>query len=173
MDNHLIYYLHLITKLNDILKYINDNFKDNNNFKEGDNFERDSITSYIIECKSLCINKLKNEPLMGIFLEEIKNENKLNELNQIEKLEELELIKSKDTHIKEKINNLSTLITGETDNITPEIFDTFGSGLARLFSAQSITEPLKDINIEKEQIKNEINLVNTNINCKIKKKYEQ
>jgi hypothetical protein len=56
MSDKLISYLNLLYKLSDIL---NDNKLD------------DSIKTYLLECKNICINQLKSEHLIKIFLDEI------------------------------------------------------------------------------------------------------
>jgi hypothetical protein len=217
MDSHLIYYLNLISKLTDILTYIDLNFQE------------DDISSYIKECKSLCVNKVKSEPLVELFLSELKHELLNEQLNEklnkrlnrklqeklladttitvlnpsngeepsfsdetkqeilqtdpqtdpdsitLEEVSEVSLVPvtQEDMELKEHIDSLSSLISIQPNSITPDTFDTFGSGLAKLFRGEPSNIPVQSPPIRDTQIKNEINLINTNINFEIKKKNEQ
>lgn len=209
MDSHLIYYLNLISKLTDILTYIDLNFQE------------DDISSYIKECKSLCVNKVKSEPLVELFLSELKHELLNEQLNEKlnkrlnkrlndrlqEKLQETVLnpsneepsfsdettsqkdpdsitleevpevslapVTQEDIELKEHIDSLSSLISIQPNSITPDTFDTFGSGLAKLFRGEPSNITVQSPPMRDTQIKNEINLINTNINFEIKKKNEQ
>lgn len=163
MEEHIVYYLNLISKLTDILNYIEKNFKE------------DDITSYIKECKSICINKVKSEPLITIFLKELQEETSSNLQETSEENVDLEM--------QETITTLSNLLVSntDTDNINPDMLESFGDGLARIFRQDAVTpEPTPPPPVPtpiggpqiKTQIKNELNFVNTNINCQIKKKNE-
>lgn len=152
MEEHLIHYLTLISKLSDILEYINNNFEEND------------LSSYIKECKSLCIDKVKSSPLITLFLKEIQEEN--SELQS--KKQKVQI--NEDKQISDTINNLSMLMQPDTNtnNISPEMFDSLGSGLIKLLRPLPVQEAPKPTIVP--QIKNELNTVNTNINFEIKKK---
>lgn len=161
MGEHIVYYLTLISKLSDIINYIDENFKE------------DDISTYIKECKSLCINKIKLDPLIARFLDEIKedNQHKENEADETKEKEEEE-----DQEMKETIDNLGMLMkisTGTDDNdtnLTPDMLDSLGNGLARLLKPDQI--PVQNTVQNFPKIKNELNTINTNINFQIKKKNE-
>lgn len=161
MEEHIVYYLNLISKLSDILNYIESNFKE------------DDITSYIKECKSVCINKVKSEPLITTFLKEMQEE-----APHSSHLETANIQNNKDNvdlEMQETVNTLSNLIKSDTDtdNINPDMLDSFGDGLARLFRQPEIPLTVPDTLTNKQsQIKNELKFINTNINCQIKKKNE-
>lgn len=151
MEEHLIHYLTLISKLSDILDYINNNFEEND------------LSSYIKECKSLCIDKVKSSSLIKLFLKEIEDE------------ESSVRVKKKDVEnqeITDTINNLSMLMqpNTNTNDISPDMFDSLGSGLIKLLRPLPVQETPKITIVP--QIKNELNTVNTNINFEIKKKNE-
>jgi hypothetical protein len=155
MEDHLIHYLTLISKLSDILQYINENFEEND------------LSSYIKECKSLCIHKVKSHHLIELFLSELKQENKEEDS---EKFKESDKENLSDKDIKDTIDNLSVLLKphGST-GMSPEIFDSLGSGIIKLLRPNDVVNPTIEI---KPQIKNELNTGNTNINFQIKKKHE-
>ena len=145
MEDHLIHYLTLISKLSDILVYINQNFEEND------------ISSYIKECKSLCIDKVKSHHLMELFLTELKTED----------TPEVKKETTEDKEMTDTINNLSMLMqTNTSTDMSPEIFDSLGSGIIKLL------RPIENTIEIRPQIKNELNTVNTNINFQIKKKHE-
>lgn len=154
MEEHLIHYLTLISKLSDILDYINKNFEEND------------LSSYIKECKSLCIDKVKTHHLIELFLTELKQEQEESQKPQEVKDE----YKTEDKEMTDTINNLSMLMqTNTSTDMSPEIFDSLGSGIIKLL--RPIEKDFNTIEI-KPQIKNELNTVNTNINFQIKKKNE-
>jgi hypothetical protein len=158
MEENLIHYLTLISKLSDILDYINKNFEEND------------ISLYIKECKSLCIDKVKSHYLIELFLHELNQKIYEENLENIKK-EEVETEETEDKNIKDTIDNFSMLMkTSNSTDMSPEIFDSLGSGIIKLLrpNDQSLT---KTIEIT-PQIKNELNTVNTNINIQIKKKHE-
>jgi hypothetical protein len=169
MEEHIVYYLNLISKLSDILNYIESNFKE------------DDITSYIKECKSVCIDKVKSEPLITAFLKEIHEEIH-EELPKSDNLETTNIQNNKNTvdlEMQETVNTLSNLIKSDTDtdNINPDMLDSFGNGLVRLLrdtpqTSPDIKAPQTSPTIKIPQIKNELKFINTNINCQIKKKNE-
>jgi len=159
MEEHIVYYLNLISKLSDILNYIESNFKE------------DDITSYIKECKSVCIDKVKSEPLITAFLKEMQEE--------LPNSSNLETTDTVDLEMQETVNTLSNLIKSDTDtdNINPDMLDSFGNGLVRLLrdtpqTSPDIKAPQTSPTIKIPQIKNELKFINTNINCQIKKKNE-
>lgn len=160
MSEKLVHYLQLISKLSDILMYINTNFDLSSDVND--------LSSYIKECKSICINKVKEESLMTIFLRELYNE------NQVETQEiEIQEIETQDVELKGKIDILTNMLTGsiqvpQEEQMSPESFETLGSGLAKLFKMNVDEETSKPQKI-KNKI-NEINLTNSNINFEIKRK---
>jgi len=73
MGEHITYYFNLMSKLNDVLTYINStNFKENN-----------KIHSHITECKKICIHNIKSEPLVNLFLDEVVTNNNNNTIHDI------------------------------------------------------------------------------------------
>lgn len=154
MEEHLIHYLTLISKLSDILDYINKNFEEND------------LSSYIKECKSLCIDKVKTHHLIELFLTELKHEQENTEESQTPQ-EVKDEYKTEDKEMTDTINNLSMLMqTNTSSDMSPEIFDSLGSGIIKLL------RPIENTIEIRPQIKNELNTVNTNINFQIKKKHE-
>ena len=164
MNEKLIHYLTLISKLSDILKYINNNFKDD----EKDSYD---INSYIQECKAICINIVKSEPLIELFLHELhdpslttlqqeikQQQNKVETIIPEQDIEDIEL--------KEQVDTLAILLTGtlqdkQDEPMSSETFDTLGSGLSRLLKITDGCIP---------QLKNEIYNKSSNINFEIKRK---
>jgi len=161
MEEHLIHYLTLISKLSDIIDYINNNFEEND------------LSLYIKECKSLCIDKVKSHHLIELFLHELNQKIDEENIENIKKeaVETEDRAETKDKNIKDTIDNLSMLMkTSNSTDMSPEIFDSLGSGIIKLLrpNDQSLTNTIEIT----PQIKNELNTVNTNINIQIKKKHE-
>lgn len=153
MEEHLIHYLTLISKLSDILDYINKNFEEND------------LSSYITECKSLCIDKVKTHHLIELFLTELKQEEHHEETQKSQEVKNKH--NTEDKEMTDTINNLSMLMqTNTSTDMSPEIFDSLGSGIIKLL------RPIENTTEIRPQIKNELNTVNTNINFQIKKKNE-
>jgi hypothetical protein len=151
MSEQLVHYLQLISKLSDILTYIDTNFTDND------------LSSYIKECKSICINKAKEDPLMTIFLRELSNE----------KLEPQE-VETQDIELKGQIDVLANMLTDsiqlpQQEKMSPESCVKKCSGLAKLFKMNSSVEETPQPQKVNNKI-NEINLTNSNINFEIKRK---
>ena len=181
MDQQLVYYLTLISKLSDILKYI----KTHSNDDEKDSYD---LSSYIQECKTICINIVKSEPLVELFLQEIKQEEQQQQEEQQEEQQEqqqeeqenkndVETIipvpeqDNQDIELKEQLDTLAILLTGaiqtnENEPMSSDTFDTFGSGLSRIFKVTDTTPTVVTI----PQLKNEINNNSSNINFAIKRK---
>jgi hypothetical protein len=170
MDEQLIYYLTLISKLSDILKYIKTNSKNN----EKDSYD---LSSYIQECKTICINLVKSEPLIELFLQEIKQEQQKeqeqqNDVETIIPVPKLDTQNTEDIELKEQLDTLAILLTGtiqtnENEPMSSDTFDTLGSGLSRIFKVTDDTTP---IIVTIPQLKNEINNNSSNINFEIKRR---
>jgi beta-lactamase superfamily II metal-dependent hydrolase len=177
MVEQLIYYLTLISKLSDILKYIKTHSKDN----EKDSYD---LSSYIQECKTICINLVKSEPLIELFLHEIKQEQEQeikqeqeqqeqqhNDVETIIPVPEPDTQNTQDIELKEQLDTLAILLTGaiqtsENEPMSSDTFDTLGSGLSRIFKVTDTTPTVVTI----PQLKNEINNNSSNINFEIKRK---
>jgi hypothetical protein len=164
MNEKLIHYLTLISKLSDILKYINNNFKDD----EKDSYD---LSSYIQECKAICINIVKLEPLIELFLHELHNPSLTTRQQEIKQQQnKVETIipeqDIEDIELKEQVDTLAILLTGtlqdkQDEPMSSETFDTLGSGLSRLLKITDGCIP---------QLKNEIYNKSSNINFEIKRK---
>ena len=116
--NVIIYYLNLLSKLNDIINELD---------ADADKLDAD-IKKSIINSKNLCLAKLKSFKLIQIFVEnlEVKNDDDDPELTQ-------------------QLNNISTLLGGpqemDNTNFDPSIFENFGKGLTRILSVQPQPQP--------------------------------
>jgi|GWRWMinimDraft_5_1066013.scaffolds.fasta_scaffold41261_2 hypothetical protein len=164
MNEKLIHYLTLISKLSDILKYINNNFKDD----EKDSYD---LSSYIQECKAICINIVKSEPLIELFLYELHDPSLTTRQQEIKQQQnKVETIipeqDIEDIELKEQVDTLAILLTGtlqdkQDEPMSSETFDTLGSGLSRLLKITDGCIP---------QLKNEIYNKSSNINFEIKRK---
>jgi hypothetical protein len=160
MDEQLIYYLTLISKLSHIITYIK------THINEKDSYD---LSSYIQECKTICINLVKSEPLIQLFLQEIKQEQ-----NNIQTIIPVLEQNPQDIELKEQLDTLAILLTGtiQTNENEPissntfDTFDTFGSGISRIFKVIDTTPTVVTI----PQLKNEINNNSSNINFEIKRK---
>lgn len=169
MNEKLIHYLTLISKLSEILKYINNNFKDD---------EKDSsdLSSYIQECKAICINIVKSEPLIELFLHELHDPSLTTRQQEIKQQQNKveTIIPEQDIELKEQVDTLAFLLTGtlqdkQDEPMSSETFDTLGSGLSRLLNPCSLPGfSITDKCIP--QLKNEINNNSSNINFEIKRK---
>ena len=181
MNEQLIHYLVLISKLTDILKYIKTHFQQD---------EKDShdLSSYIQECKTICINIVKSEPLIELFLQEINQEEQQQQgINQTQEQNNIETIipvpeqdtqntqNTQDIELKGQLDTLAILLSGtlqtsENEPMSSESFDTLGSGLSRIFkvtdTSNQSNQPTKFI----PQLKNEIINNSSNINFEIKRK---
>jgi hypothetical protein len=169
MDEQLIYYLTLTSKLSDILKYIKTNSKNN----KKDSYD---LSSYIQECKTICINLVKSEPLIELFLQEIKQEQQQNDVETIIPVPVpapvLDTQNTEDIELKEQLDTLAILLTGtiqtnENEPMSSDTFDTLGSGLSMIFKVTDDTTPTI---VTIPQLKNEINNNSSNINFEIKRR---
>lgn len=152
MDSKTIHYIILISKLRDIINYINLNFNEND------------IKSYITECKNLCIEKIKDDPDIKVVIEEINNF----------KLEEKPEVDTTDNMLS-TVTSITNLLGGENEisinEINPNMFDNFGNGLIKMLKINSAPiqhQEVPQINLLKNEIKNTIN--SNNLSYQIKKK---
>lgn len=167
-DNDLLHYLNILHKLNSVSKYIE-------NITTGSQLLPD-----ITNCKHVCVNNIKSHQLITTFLNEETSLTPSTSSTSLSNEPELITptpIKEEDVELKDQIDTLANLLGNtldtsntDTNTISPQQFDTFGSGLARLFKPDIQALPIPKVN---SQIKNELNLSNSNINFQIKKKYEQ
>lgn len=171
MESNIIHYLILVSKLRDIIQYIDNHFPEND------------IKSYILECKNLCIEKLKHESLINILIEELSSQ-KHEETTQTDTIE-TDTTQIDTTQIDPQpdetniISSITNLLGGPQEfsinDFDPSSFDNIGNGLSRLFKINtqapspsiSIQQP-SNFNLIKNEIKN-TNKVN-NLTYQIKKK---
>lgn len=143
-DNNVIHYLNILYKLNEISTYIKDTNIDQN------------ILQNIKEGKQTCINYLVSNQKIKLLLDEVQTP------------------EEEPDELKDQIDTLANLLGNtiqtpiDETNISPQQFDTLGNGLVRLF--KGTVEPQQLEQDKNSQIKNELNLFNSNINLQIKKK---
>lgn len=157
MESEIIHYLILISKLKDIIKYIDNNFQEND------------IKSYILECKKLCLENLKKQELIKMLTEELTEDIKDKDTDTDTDKE----TDKEDTDLSNQISSLTGLLGGEQEisinNFDPSTFDSIGSGLARILQiGPQIQTQNTSINLIKNEIKNTNN--NNNLSYQIKKK---
>ena len=168
----LIYYLTLISKLSDILKYIKTHSKDD----EKDSYD---LSSYIQECKTICVNLVKSHTLIELFLQEIKQEQEIeNNVETIIPVPEQDVQDAQNTQdieLKGQLDTLAILLTGtlktkEDEPMSSDTFDTLGSGLSRIFKVADVGNQSNQATQFIPQLKNEIINNSSNINFEIKRK---
>lgn len=162
-----IHYLIIVSKLRDIIQYIDNHFSEND------------IKSYILECKNLCIEKLKQDSLINILIDELSSHTH----EETTQTENIDKTAEKQPETKEQdetniISSITNLMGGPQEfsinDFDPASFDNIGNGLSRLFKInpqpQTITIPqqVNDLNLIKNEIKNTNNV--NNLTYQIKKK---
>lgn len=169
MESEIIHYLILVSKLRDIVQYIDNHFQEND------------IKSYILECKNLCLEKLKKEHLITTFMEEVSSQ-KQEETTQTEQIQPIEqndqtVSSQEDSNdVSQTISVISNLLGGPQEmsikDFDPSSFDSLGNGLARLLRINPQPTPTVSIQQPIDLIKNEIKNANNNNNLtyQIKKK---
>jgi hypothetical protein len=168
MDSEIIHYLILVSKLRDIVQYIDKHFDEND------------IKTYILECKNLCIEKLKKESLITILIEELSVQ-KHEETTQTEHIQQTNQInvqsKENSNDVSNTISSITNLLGGPQEfsvkDFDPSSFDNLGSGLVRLLKINPQPTPTLSIqqstmNLIKNEIKNTNN--SNNLTYQIKKK---
>ena len=166
MESEIIHYLILISKLKDIIKYIDNNFQEND------------IKSYILECKKLCLENLKKQELIKMLTEELTDDIKQDTDKDTDKEDtDKEDTDKEDTDLSNQISSLTGLLGGEQEisinNFDPSTFDSIGSGLARILQiGPQISPQIQTQNTSINLIKNEIKNTNNknNLSYQIKKK---
>lgn len=161
MESEIIHYLILISKLKDIIKYIDNNFQEND------------IKSYILECKKLCLENLKKQELIKMLTEELTEDIKDKDTDTDTDKDTDKETDKEDTDLSNQISSLTGLLGGEQEisinNFDPSTFDSIGSGLARILQiGPQIQTQNTSINLIKNEIKNTNN--NNNLSYQIKKK---